>query len=227
MYPPVRMTRRAVEDRTTWSRSWTGTYPFTRTETEIDDVACHEGNYAVPNVLRGSRTQVKPSPRFAISAQLLHVADLRQVHADEAVFRRPVYVFESRIPNHFIRFVRRRCMHRSRVCFIRPGQQDQELGAAGRQSPPCDIPKRALLVDGMYDNLMQRHEHHLLAFQCQGMESPRRFSITRFQTAEHNRGLNVCGLAIAYIGDAEFEEHEVPIRCNDGVSAEHDLGPRT
>ena len=135
MYPPVRMTKRAVEDRTTWSRSWTGTYPFTRTETEIDDVACHEGNYAVPNVLRGSRTQVKPSPRFAISAQLLHVADLRQVHADEAVFRRPVYVFESRILNHFIRFVRRPCMHRSRVCFIRPGQQDQELGAAGQQLP--------------------------------------------------------------------------------------------
>ena len=50
-----------MEDRTTWSRPWTGTYPFTRTENEIYEFACHEGNYAVPNALSGSRAQERTS----------------------------------------------------------------------------------------------------------------------------------------------------------------------
>lgn len=51
-----------MEDQTTWTRPWTGTYPFTRTRNEIYEFACHEGNYAVPNALSGSRAQEKTSP---------------------------------------------------------------------------------------------------------------------------------------------------------------------
>ena len=51
-----------MEDQTTWTRPWTGTYPFTKTGNEIYEFACHEGNYAVPNALSGSRAQEKTSP---------------------------------------------------------------------------------------------------------------------------------------------------------------------
>ncbi len=47
-----------VEDPTTFTRPWTAMIPITKLpdDTQIYEYACHEGNYAMPNLLRGGRT---------------------------------------------------------------------------------------------------------------------------------------------------------------------------
>jgi hypothetical protein len=47
-----------VEDPTTFTRPWTAVIPVTKLpdDTQIYEYACHEGNYAMPNLLRGGRT---------------------------------------------------------------------------------------------------------------------------------------------------------------------------
>ena len=47
--------RFTIEDPLTWDRSWTGEYPWKATEERIYEYACHEGNYARGNMLRGAR----------------------------------------------------------------------------------------------------------------------------------------------------------------------------
>jgi hypothetical protein len=47
--------RFTVEDPTTWARSWTGEYAWPATNDRIYEYACHEGNYALGNILRGAR----------------------------------------------------------------------------------------------------------------------------------------------------------------------------
>jgi hypothetical protein len=46
-----------VEDPTTFTRPWTAVIPITKLpdDTQIYEYACHEGNYAMPNLLRGGR----------------------------------------------------------------------------------------------------------------------------------------------------------------------------
>ncbi len=44
-----------IEDPTTFTSSWGGEVPFRRTEELIYEYACHEGNYALSNVLSGER----------------------------------------------------------------------------------------------------------------------------------------------------------------------------
>ena len=45
-----------VDDPTTWTRPWTFSMPLTMNDAEpVYEYACHEGNYAISNVLRGSR----------------------------------------------------------------------------------------------------------------------------------------------------------------------------
>lgn len=44
-----------VEDPHTWDRAWTGEYPMRRTADTRYEYACHEGNYGMPNILRGQR----------------------------------------------------------------------------------------------------------------------------------------------------------------------------
>jgi len=48
-----------VEDPKTFTRPWTAVLPIARLPegTEIYEYACHEGNYALANILRGARTQ--------------------------------------------------------------------------------------------------------------------------------------------------------------------------
>ena len=47
-----------VEDPTTFTRPWTAVIPISKLsgDTQIYEYACHEGNYAMPNLLRGGRT---------------------------------------------------------------------------------------------------------------------------------------------------------------------------
>ncbi|HWW86155.1 MAG TPA: hypothetical protein VNZ26_21310 [Vicinamibacterales bacterium] len=45
----------SVNDPTTWTKSWTVMIPLKRTEDKIYEYACHEGNVALPGILRGQR----------------------------------------------------------------------------------------------------------------------------------------------------------------------------
>ncbi len=44
-----------IDDPTTWTRPWTGEYTWPATDGLIYEYACHEGNYALGNILRGAR----------------------------------------------------------------------------------------------------------------------------------------------------------------------------
>jgi hypothetical protein len=47
--------RFTIDDPTTWDRAWTGEYPWKATQEQLYEYACHEGNYALGNILRGAR----------------------------------------------------------------------------------------------------------------------------------------------------------------------------
>jgi len=47
--------RFTVEDPSMWTASWTGEYIWRASEERIWEYACHEGNYAMGNILRGAR----------------------------------------------------------------------------------------------------------------------------------------------------------------------------
>jgi len=49
--------RFTIEDPDTWDRPWTGEYTWPVTNQPIYEYACHEGNYALGDVLRGARRQ--------------------------------------------------------------------------------------------------------------------------------------------------------------------------
>jgi hypothetical protein len=49
--------RFTIEDSGTWDRPWTGEYPWVGTQQMMYEYACHEGNYALANVLRGGRAR--------------------------------------------------------------------------------------------------------------------------------------------------------------------------
>jgi hypothetical protein len=46
-----------LDDPTAYTRPWTFVLPLKRTEERMFEFACHEGNYALANVLRGARQQ--------------------------------------------------------------------------------------------------------------------------------------------------------------------------
>ncbi len=46
-----------VTEPTTFSRPWTARVPIPRTDDALFEYACHEGNRALPNILRGARVQ--------------------------------------------------------------------------------------------------------------------------------------------------------------------------
>jgi hypothetical protein len=47
--------RFTVEDPSTWTRPWSGEMIIRRTEEQIYEYACHEGNYGLENILAGAR----------------------------------------------------------------------------------------------------------------------------------------------------------------------------
>jgi len=47
--------RFTVDDPATWATAWTGEYAWPATNDLIYEYACHEGNYALGNILRGAR----------------------------------------------------------------------------------------------------------------------------------------------------------------------------
>ena len=44
-----------VEDPATWTRPWTAEYPWNASDEPLYEYACHEGNYALGDILRGER----------------------------------------------------------------------------------------------------------------------------------------------------------------------------
>jgi hypothetical protein len=44
-----------VNDPTVFTKPWTVVLPMRRTGEQLYEFACHEGNYALPNILRGAR----------------------------------------------------------------------------------------------------------------------------------------------------------------------------
>ena len=44
-----------IEDPDTWTKPWTGEYTWPATDELMYEYACHEGNYAMGNILRGAR----------------------------------------------------------------------------------------------------------------------------------------------------------------------------
>jgi hypothetical protein len=55
--------RFTVDDPSTWDRSFTGEYPWKATDEQIYEYACHEGNHAIENILRGQRASEKGTSR--------------------------------------------------------------------------------------------------------------------------------------------------------------------
>ena len=49
----------AVTDPTEYSASWTAAIPMTALDGELYEYACHEGNYAIGNILAGARVEEK------------------------------------------------------------------------------------------------------------------------------------------------------------------------
>jgi hypothetical protein len=44
-----------VQDPTVWDTSWGGEYEFSASKGRVFEYACHEGNYALSNMLAGAR----------------------------------------------------------------------------------------------------------------------------------------------------------------------------
>jgi len=53
--PKTLLYRFTVYDPTTWDREWTGEYPWSATNENLYEYACHEGNYSLGGMLRGAR----------------------------------------------------------------------------------------------------------------------------------------------------------------------------
>ena len=47
--------RFTIEDPNTWEKPWTGEYTWPATDDHLYEYACHEGNYALGNILKGAR----------------------------------------------------------------------------------------------------------------------------------------------------------------------------
>ena len=53
----------SVEDPATYRQVWRGELPMVSTSAKTFEFACHEGNYALPNILAGARAGERgPSP---------------------------------------------------------------------------------------------------------------------------------------------------------------------
>lgn len=47
--------RATIDDPSTFAKMWTVEYPFVATRGPVYEYACHEGNYAMPDIMGGAR----------------------------------------------------------------------------------------------------------------------------------------------------------------------------
>ena len=52
-----------VDDPATFTSRWTAVLPMTKSDERLYEYACHEGNYALPDILRGARYEEKQKPQ--------------------------------------------------------------------------------------------------------------------------------------------------------------------
>ena len=57
--------RFTIEDPATWAKPWTGEYTWPATNARIYEYACHEGNYALKDILKGARLREKEAAALA------------------------------------------------------------------------------------------------------------------------------------------------------------------
>jgi hypothetical protein len=48
-----------IDDPTVWTRPWTAAVPMTKSQDQMYEYACHEGNYGLFNILSGARAEEK------------------------------------------------------------------------------------------------------------------------------------------------------------------------
>lgn len=58
-----------LEDPTLWDAPWGGEYEFSPLDGQIYEYACHEGNHALPGMLRGARVEEAEAAKKAAAAQ--------------------------------------------------------------------------------------------------------------------------------------------------------------
>jgi hypothetical protein len=63
--PDTLMYEFTIDDPSTYVRPWTAQIPMSKTEGPIWEYACHEGNYAMTNVLKGARAEEKAAAEAA------------------------------------------------------------------------------------------------------------------------------------------------------------------
>jgi hypothetical protein len=52
-----------VDDSSTWTKPWTAQLLAKKSQEPMFEYACHEGNYAMPNMLAGARAQERAARR--------------------------------------------------------------------------------------------------------------------------------------------------------------------
>ena len=52
-----------VTDPTVWDATWGGEYPWIPSDDKVYEYACHEGNYAMGNIMRGARLLEREAAR--------------------------------------------------------------------------------------------------------------------------------------------------------------------
>jgi hypothetical protein len=57
-----------VQDPTVWDTSWGGEYEFSASKGRVFEYACHEGNYALSNMLAGARADESAAARNRATA---------------------------------------------------------------------------------------------------------------------------------------------------------------
>jgi hypothetical protein len=57
--------RFTIDDPKVWTKTWTGEYSWPQANGNIYEYACHEGNYAMTNILKGARLRDKEAPSKA------------------------------------------------------------------------------------------------------------------------------------------------------------------
>ena len=68
--------RFTVDDDRLYTQPWTGEFSMTRSDARTYEYACHEGNYSLPNILRGGQAEAQrhaeaqrqPSPQYSAGA---------------------------------------------------------------------------------------------------------------------------------------------------------------
>jgi hypothetical protein len=64
--PNTLLLQETIDDSTAFTKPWTVVLPMTRTATRLFEYACHEGNYALKDILSGARAEEaerSPVPR--------------------------------------------------------------------------------------------------------------------------------------------------------------------